>query len=295
MKGLASGGEGGVTVEQAYARCALLAKTHYENFTVGSWLLPRDKRPHMYAIYAYCRGVDDLGDEYEGNRLGALDAWEQDLERCYDGVPNHPFMVALQQTIREFDIPIEPFRMLVQANRMDQTVTRRQTYDDLERYCRHSANPVGHLVLYLFGYRDEERQALSDYTCTALQLTNFWQDVARDHEMGRIYLPLEDMERFGYTEEMLAAREFNPQFRDLMAFEVEHARDLFRRGLELIDTLDGRLKLDVALFSLGGSRVLEAIEKQGYDVLSHRPTLSKAARTWLMLSTTVRLKLGLGV
>ena len=249
----------------------------------------------MYAIYAYCRGVDDLGDEYDGDRLAALDAWEEDLERCYGDVPNHPFMVALQQTIHDFDIPIEPFRKLVEANRMDQTVTRHQTYDDLERYCQQSANPVGHLVLYLFGYRDEERQALSDYTCTALQLTNFWQDVARDREMGRVYLPVEDMERFGYTEEMLAAREFNTRFRDLMAFEVDRAKELFRRGLDLVDTLDGRLKLDVALFSRGGSSVLEAIEKQGYDVLSHRPTLSKAARTWLMLSTTVRLRLGLGV
>ena len=295
MKGLASGSEDGVTVEQAYARCALLAQTHYENFTVGSWLLPRDKRPHMYAIYAYCRGVDDLGDEYEGNRMDAIDAWEEDLERCYDGTPSHPFMVALQQTIRDFDIPIEPFRMLVKANRMDQTVTRHQTYDDLERYCQHSANPVGHLVLYLFGYRDEERQALSDHTCTALQLTNFWQDVARDYEMGRVYLPVEDMERFGYTEDMLSAGEFNSQFGDMMAFEVERARDLFRRGLALVDTLDGRLKLDVTLFSCGGSRILDAIQKQGYDVLGRRPTISKAARAWLMLSTTVRLRLGLGV
>ena len=295
MKGLTSGSEGGVTVEQAYARCALLAQTHYENFTVGSWLLPRDKRPHMYAIYAYCRGVDDLGDEYEGNRMDALDAWEEDLERCYYGTPSHPFMVALQQTIRDFDIPIEPFQMLVKANRMDQTLTRHQTYNDLERYCQHSANPVGHLVLYLFGYRDKERQVLSDHTCTALQLTNLWQDVARDYEMGRMYLPVEDMERFGYTEDMLSAGEFNPQFRDMMAFEVERARDLFRRGLALVDTVDGRLKLDVVLFSRGGSRILDAIQKQGYDVLGRRPTISKGARTWLMLSTTVRLRLGLGV
>lgn len=295
MKGLTSGSEGGVTVEQAYARCALLAQTHYENFTVGSWLLPRDKRPHMYAIYAYCRGVDDLGDEYEGNRMDALDAWEEDLERCYYGTPSHPFMVALQQTIRDFDIPIEPFQMLVKANRMDQTVTRHQTYDDLEHYCQHSANPVGHLVLYLFGHRDKERQVLSDHTCTALQLTNLWQDVARDYKMGRMYLPVEDMERFGYTEDMLSAGEFNPQFRDMMAFEVERARDLFRRGLALVDTVDGRLKLDVVLFSRGGSRILDAIQKQGYDVLGRRPTISKGARTWLMLSTTVRLRLGLGV
>ncbi len=295
MKGLVLESDRGITVEQAYAQCALLARTHYENFTVGSWLLPRDKRSHIYAIYAYCRGVDDLGDEYRGDRLVALDAWEQDLERCYSGTPDHPIMVALQQTIRDFDIPIEPFWKLVEANRMDQTITRYRTYKDLEHYCQHSANPVGHLVLYLFGYRDEESQALSDFTCTALQLTNFLQDVVRDHEMGRIYLPEKDMEHFGYTEKMLAAREFNHRFRDLIEFEVERAKDLFQRGLEIVDTLDGRLKLDVALFNLGGTKVLEAIERQNYDVLSQRPILSKAARTWLMFSTTVKLRLGLNV
>ena len=282
----------GCTVEEAYARCARLARTHYENFTVGSWLLPRDKRPHIYAIYAYCRGVDDLGDEHDGDRPGALDAWERDLLRCYDGTPRHPYMIALQQTIREFDIPREPFLRLVEANRIDQTSTRHATYEDLENYCRHSANPVGHLVLYVFGYRDEERQRLADYTCTALQLANFWQDVSRDYAMGRVYIPEEDMRRFGYTEEMLADRMFNSRFRDLMRFEVERARDLFRRGYRLIETLEGRLKLDVALFSLGGMKVLDAIERQGFDVLGRRPRLSKAARLRLMLGATLKRKMG---
>ena len=282
----------GCTVEEAYARCARLARTHYENFTVGSWLLPRDKRPHIYAIYAYCRGVDDLGDEHDGDRPGALDAWERDLLRCYDGTPRHPYMIALQQTIREFDIPREPFLRLVEANRIDQTSTRHATYEDLENYCRHSANPVGHLVLYVFGYRDEERQRLADYTCTALQLANFWQDVSRDYAMGRVYIPEEDMRRFGYTEEMLADRMFNSRFRDLMRFEVERARDLFRRGYRLIETLEGRLKLDVALFSLGGMKVLDAIERPGFDVLGRRPRLSKAARLRLMLGATLKRKMG---
>ena len=156
------------TLEEAYARCEKLAKTHYENFTVGSWFLPRDKRRHFYAVYAFCRLVDDLGDELEGDRTEALDLWEQELERCYEDRPHHPCMVALQHTIRTFDIPREPFLKLVQANRMDQTTTRHPTYGDLEYYCQHSANPVGHLVLYACGYRDQERQRLSDYTCTAL-------------------------------------------------------------------------------------------------------------------------------
>lgn len=295
MKTLAQETGADLSVAEAYDRCARLARNHYENFTVGSWLLPRHKRPHIYAIYAFCRGVDDLGDEYGGDRLRALDAWESDLLRCYGGEPRHPYMIALQQTIREFDIPREPFLRLVQANRMDQTVSRYPTYEDLDRYCMHSANPVGHLVLYVFGYRDEERQVLSDLTCTALQLANFWQDVARDHVKGRVYIPQEDMRRFGYTEEMLAEGVVNRQLRGLMAFEVDRAREMFRRGLPLVDTLDGRLKLDVALFSLGGMRVLNAIEAQGYDVLGSRPVVSKAARIRLMLGATLKLKMGLRI
>ena len=294
MRLLAPTASGG-SVEEAYKRCARLARTHYENFSVGSWLLPRDKRPHIYAIYAFCRGVDDLGDEYEGDRLRALDAWETDLRRCYDGRPRHPYMVALQNTIHQFDIPREPFLRLVEANRMDQTTMRHPTYADLDNYCRHSANPVGHLVLYVFGYRDAERQQISDLTCTALQLTNFWQDVARDYAMGRVYLPLEDMRRFGCTEQMLADGVYNGAFRELMAFEVDRARKMFDGGLALVDTLDGRLKLDVALFSLGGLRILDAIEGQDYDVLSRRPEVSKAAKLRLMFGTALRLKLGMGV
>ena len=226
----------GRSVEEAYARCERLAKTHYENFTVGSWFLPRDSRKHFYAVYAFCRFVDDLGDEYQGDRLKALDFWELEIERCYDGTPQHPYMMALQNTIRAFQIPKEPFLKLIQANRMDQDNSRYPTYEDLDRYCQHSANPVGHLVLYVCGYRDQERQRLADYTCTALQLANFWQDVARDFAMGRIYIPLEDMERFGYSEDELSRGTVTDEFRSLMAFEVERARDLFHRGLRLVDT-----------------------------------------------------------
>ena len=280
-----------VSVEQAYEQCAALAKSHYENFTVVSRFLPREVRRHLYAIYAFCRTVDDLGDEHSGDRLAALDDWEQDLRKCYDSEPAHPYLKALQHTIREFDIPSEPFLRLVEANRMDQGSNRFESYDDLDFYCQHSANPVGRLVLYVFGYGDEFRQRLSDATCTALQLANFWQDVARDHAMGRIYIPLEDMRRFGYSEEELDRGVVNGAFRSLMAFEVERARALFAEGEKLIDTLDGPFKLDVALFTKGGSKVLDMIEQRGFDVLSSRPALSRFSKFRLMLGTFLRLKL----
>ena len=236
----------------------------------------------MYAIYAYCRGVDDLGDEAEGDRLALLDEWEADLRRCYDGgAPRDIRFVALQRTIRRFDIPIEPFLRLIEANRRDQTVARYRTFDDLLGYCTYSANPVGHLVLYVFGYRDAERQRLSDATCTALQLANFWQDVSRDLEMGRIYLPQEDIERFGCSEGDLLARRTTPEFRRLMAFEVDRARDYFQEGLALVPRVAGRLRLDLRLFTLGGLAVLDEIERMNYDVLRRRPRVSKAKKLWL--------------
>jgi len=270
-------------VAQAFAYCRRIALGHYENFTVVSWLLPRRLRPHMYAIYAYCRGVDDLGDEAEGDRLALLDEWERELWRAYDGRAQHPVFVALQATVREFAIPPEPFLKLIEANRMDQRRHRYATYEDLLHYCDHSANPVGHLVLYLFGYRDEERRRLADATCTGLQLANFWQDVSVDLEKGRIYIPLEDMARFGYSEGDLLARVYDDRFRRLMAFEVERARELLREGLKLVPLVGGRLRLDVKLFNLGGLAILEAIEDIGYDVLHRRPTLSKAKKALLAL------------
>ena len=291
MESLTAGARGRWSVEQSYEYCRRLAKSHYENFTVASWFLPGEKRPHVYAVYAFCRFVDDLGDESPGDRLSLLDRWQDELESCYDSTPTHPIAVALSETIRRFDIPREPFLKLVEANRIDQRAHRHETYDDLLRYCDHSANPVGHLFLYLFGYRDEERQRLADATCTALQLTNFWQDVRRDWDMGRVYIPQEDMERFGYTEEKLQAGVVDDSFREMMRFQVERARGLFNDGAGLVDRVEGVVRLDIALFTLGGLHVLKAIERQRYDVLSRRPTLSKVARAWLVASTAARMKL----
>ena len=269
--------------EEAFAYCRQVALGHYENFTVASWLLPRALRRHMYAIYAYCRGVDDLGDEARGGRLALLDQWEAELRRCYGGTPQDLRFVALRETIRAFDIPPEPFLRLVEANRRDQRVSRYRTFTDLLEYCTYSANPVGHLVLYLFGYRDAERQQLADATCTALQLTNFWQDVSVDLEKGRVYIPLEEMERFGYSERELLAHRHSDAFRRLMAFQVERTRELFRQGLALVPLVRGRLRLDLRLFSLGGLAVLDAIEGINYGVLHRRPALSKARKVWLAL------------
>jgi len=280
------------TPEQAFAYCRKVALGHYENFSVVSWLLPRVLRPHMYAVYAYCRGVDDLGDEAGGDRLALLDDWEAELRRCYDGTPRDIRFVALRETIQTFDIPPEPFQRLIEANRRDQTVSRYRTFAELQEYCTYSANPAGHLVLYLFGYRDDERRRLSDATCTALQLANFWQDVSRDLEKGRIYIPLDDMERFGYSEAELLARRDNESFRRLIAFQVQRTRGLFREGLRLVPRVRGRLRLDLRLFSLGGLAVLDAIERMDYDVLSRRPTVSKARKAWLALRGLLPLPVG---
>jgi squalene synthase HpnC len=268
---------------RAFAYTRQLAQRHYENFTVGSWLLPRDKRQHVYNLYAYARTVDDIGDEAEGDRLAQLDDFEGALRLCYRGVCKDPVFTALNHTIHECDIPPEPFEKLIEANRMDQRKTRFATYEELLHYCEHSANPCGRLFLYVFGYRDPERQRLSDCTCTALQLTNFWQDIAVDRTKDRIYVPKEDLDRFGVTEADLDAGNVSPAFIELMKFEIERTRELFRQGLGLLDHIRGMVRVDIRLFTLGGSRLLDAIEKKGYDVFRSRPTLSRAAKTRLVI------------
>ncbi|HLH79840.1 MAG TPA: squalene synthase HpnC [Chthonomonas sp.] len=282
--------EGQPTLEEARRYCARLAKSHYENFLVATIFCPRHLRQHFYNIYAYCRISDDLGDEIGDPQksLALLDWWETELDAMYDGNPHHPVFVALEETVRRFQIPPEPFRHLLHAFRQDQICTRYPTYDDLLGYCRYSANPVGHLVLYLAGYRDAERFALSDKTCTALQLANFWQDVTRDLAKGRIYIPLEDMARFGYSEEELHARKFTPAFAELMRFEVERTRALFLEGQALCNRVDKRLRLDIAMFTQGGLEVLRRIESQGYDVLSKRPAIPKSRQLALLLKRLVR-------
>ena len=271
------------TAAEAFAYCRDYSH-HYENFSVVSWFVPRRLRPHFYALYSFCRFTDDLGDEAAGDRLALLSDWEEGLRACYRGSCHHPIFVALWETVRTFDIPIEPFLRLIEANRLDQTVHRFPTFEDLLYYCQRSANPVGHLVLYVMGHRDGERQHLADHTCTALQLANFWQDVDRDLAQDRIYIPQEDMARVGYGEAELRRRTADDAFRRLMAFEVGRTRRLFEEGRRLESLVTPRLARQLSLFRRGGLRVLDAIERQGFDVFRRRPTVSRLAKARLALS-----------
>jgi len=268
------------SLAEARQYCRALAESHYENFSVASWFLPKALRPHFHAIYAYCRISDDLGDEV-GNTaqsLALLEFWGQELDACYEGRCRHPVFVALRETIRSCSIPKEPFADLLTAFRQDQTVSRYATRDDVLAYCRYSANPVGRLVLHACGEVSQENFQLSDATCSALQLANFWQDVTRDYAKNRIYLPQAAMGQFGVTDQTIAAGAATAEFRALLRHEVDFARQLFGAGLPLIGRVGRELALDLDLFSRGGLEILRAIERQNYDVLRSRPSLSKSTK-----------------
>lgn len=278
------------SLEEARAYCERLARTHYENFSVATWFLPKRLKPHFQSIYAYCRISDDLGDEVGDAQLSLklLDEWEAELDACYAGRPLHPVFVALRPTIEACDIPRQPFADLLHAFRQDQKVKRYGNFDEVLGYCRYSANPVGRLVLYACGYRDDERQQLSDFTCTALQLANFWQDVAVDWKKGRVYLPQDSMMRFGVRDEVIASGVATPGFLELMKFEVARARAWFDRGFPLASLVDKDLAIDIELFTRGGQEILSAIERQGYDVLRSRPAISRMRKLWLVAKAAGR-------
>ncbi|MGC1618461.1 MAG: squalene synthase HpnC [Candidatus Acidiferrum sp.] len=268
---------------QQYTRW--LATHHYENFNVVSWLLPKDLHQHFYNLYAYCRWADDLGDEIpqKERALELLDWWERELDDCYNGRPSHPVFVALRETIVAKNIPKQPFADLLRAFRQDQTVKRYRTWDSMIGYCVFSANPVGRLVLYLCGYRDEGGQTLSDATCTALQLANFWQDVDRDLEKGRIYIPLDVATAHSLTEADIAERRFDQRYVNLMKDLIARTRILFAQGAPLAKMVSGRLSVDLDMFTRGGVAVLDAIESMGYDTLHARPSISKGKQAGLLV------------
>ncbi|HEY3628717.1 MAG TPA: squalene synthase HpnC [Terracidiphilus sp.] len=273
------------TLEEARAYCKQLAESHYENFHVASWFLPKALRPHFHSIYAYCRVSDDLGDEVPdpAQALALLDLWGRELDACYEGRARHPVFVALAETIRACAIPREPFADLLVAFRQDQSVTRFETMQDVLGYCRCSANPVGRLVLYACGEVSDENFRLSDYTCSALQLANFWQDVRVDYGKDRVYLPQQDMRRFGVSDETIAAGVATPEFRALLRYEVDYTRRMFADGLPLIARVQRDLALDLDLFSRGGMEILHAIERRDYDVLSARPAIARTTKIQLAL------------
>jgi squalene synthase HpnC len=274
----------GCSLAEAQKYTHWLATHHYENFSVVSWLLPKELHQHFYNVYAYCRWADDLGDEIptRDRALELLDWWERELDACYEGGPSHPVFVALKETIVAKDIPQKPFADLLRAFQQDQVLKRYATWDGVLDYCVYSANPVGRLVLYLCGYRDEERQRLSDATCTALQLANFWQDVSRDLKIGRIYIPLDRAAAHGLSEQDIVAREFDQRYVALMKELIEYTRDLFEKGLPLSKMVAGKLSIDLGMFSQGGLAVLEAIERIGYDTLNQRPEVSKGKQVRLL-------------
>jgi squalene synthase HpnC len=268
-----------------------LATNHYENFQVVSFLLPKRLHQDFYNVYSFCRWADDLGDEIgdPAESLRLLAWWRSELQAMYRGEAAHPVFVALRGTVERHRIPLEPFDRLIQAFEQDQTITRYRSFPQVFDYCKNSANPVGHLVLYLCGYRDQERQAISDFTCTALQLANFWQDVTVDLQKDRIYLPLDLLDRHGYAVDDLFAHRYTPAFRSLMVEAVDVADDLFRRGLPLIGMVDRRLALDLDLFSRGGMQILQKIRQNDYNVLQSRPYISKPERLGILIKCLRRL------
>ena len=264
--------------------CDRLARSHSENFTVVSLLLPRRLIPHFHAIYAYCRWADDLADETGGGTraLELLAWWRRELLAAFAGEPRHPITMAVADTAKKFGIPPDPFLSLLLAFEQDQRVNRYATFADLLDYCRRSANPVGHLLLYLFECFTPDRAALADDVCTGLQLANFWQDVSRDLGKNRVYLPAEDRDRFGHTDADLFARRFTPQFAEMQRFQVDRTRGYFERGRGLLPLLPRDVRIDVELFIRGGEAVLTAIERQRYDVWTQRPVVSKWKKAELL-------------
>ena len=279
----------GCSPEAAQQYTRWLATHHYENFNVASWLLPKQLHQHFYNLYAYCRWADDLGDEVSGTQraLELLDWWEEELNACYEGRPSHAVFVALRQTIVGKNIPKQPFADLLKAFRQDQTVKRYPTWQSVLDYCVYSANPVGRLVLYLCGYRDEGRQRLSDATCTALQLANFWQDVSRDLEKGRIYIPQDIAAQNGVSEDDMVSRRFSDNYVALLKDLIARTRILFDEGLPLAQQVEGKLRLDLEMFSRGGIAVLDAIESTGYNTLHRRPAISKTKQATLLVRVLV--------
>ena len=276
-------------VRAAYAACLRIAQAHYENFPVASLLLPRAQRRHVAAIYAFARQADDFADEpaYAGRRLELLADWRARLERARRGEANEDIFIAVAESLRTQQLPVGLLHDLLSAFEQDVRVSSYETFTDVLAYCRLSANPIGRLVLHLFGRAQEPLLAASDAICTALQLANFWQDVAIDLDKGRCYLPREDQRRFGCDEAAIRSRSVSPAYASLMRFQVQRTRDLFAQGAELPRMVGGRLGFELRLVMLGGLGILDRIERVGFDVFTRRPSLSRADWGRLVLRAAV--------
>ena len=273
------------SAEDGFRYCETIARSHYENFPVASRFIPKEIRRYVWTIYAFARIADDYADEPGftlAERIDNLNQWEQYLDECYNGNPTHRVFAALAETVERFQIPIELFKNLLTAFRADITVKRYDTYEDVLAYCHNSANPIGRLVLLLLNYRSETMMQFSDLICTALQLTNFWQDVSVDLQKDRVYLPLEELEEFGYSEQDLFNKKVNNRFYDLMAFQVRRTAELFAEGKPLLTMVGRDLSMELKFTWNGGTRILQKIHEQNYDVLTKRPALSKLDKLGLL-------------
>ena len=278
------------TVPQAFQFCEHLTRDHYENFPVASILVPKDRRRHIYSIYSFARIADDYADEpglTTAERIDSLSEWEEHLIDAYRGHAHHPVFIALRETVDRFEIPIELFQNLLRAFRSDVTTHRYENFEEVLAYCENSANPIGMLILLLFNYRSESTLELSDSICTALQLTNFWQDVSVDLLKDRVYIPLDDIREFGYSEEELFQHSFTPAFKDLMCYQVDRTLQMFGDGKPLLTGVGRDLRMELRVTWKGGTRILEKIEEADYDVLSHRPTLSFFDKASLLVSSFI--------
>jgi squalene synthase HpnC len=277
------------SVDSAYDYCERLARSHYENFPVGSVLVPKSLRKHFYSIYAFARTADDFADEgyaenyTEQERLDLLEEWRQMLRASGEGRASHPIFIALAETRSQYGLPITLFEDLLSAFIQDVTARRYQSFDELLDYCRRSANPIGRLILLLFGHRNEQFHKWSDDICTALQLANHWQDVQVDLAKERIYLPAEDLARFRISYDDLCALRAGESFKQLMKYEVARARELFASGKPLCMAARGRLGLELRAVWLGGSRILDHIEAADYDVFTRRPVISSTDKLRILL------------
>ncbi len=280
-------------LSECFEECKKFMKENYENFTIGSKFIPKNIRKHFYSVYTFCRLTDDIGDESNGDRIENLRIWEKELDKCYISKSSHPYFIALENTIKTFKIKKYLFKRIITANLMDQKIQYFQTFSDLLNYCKYSANPVGRILLQLLNCSNKNNIFLSDKICTALQITNFLQDIKRDIENNRLYIPICDLERFRVNYEEIKKKKYSKNFKKMMEFQVTRTKKLFEEGYNLINYIDKKLVLDVSLFTMGGLSIISKIEKNNFDTITKRPTLSKLDKIKIFISIYVRIKLSL--
>ena len=280
-------------LSECFDECKKFMQQNYENFTIGSKFIPKNIRKHFYSIYTFCRLTDDIGDESTGDRVTNLRIWEKELDKCYIAKSSHPYFIALQNTIKTFNIKKYLLKRIIIANFRDQTNQSFKTFNDLLDYCKYSANPVGRIMLQLLNCSSKNNILLSDKICTALQITNFLQDIKRDIQNNRLYIPISELRKFNISHKEIKGGGYSENFKKMMQFQVTRTKNIFEEGYNLINHVDKKLVLDLSLFIMGGLSILRKIEKNNFDTITKRPTLSKLDKIKIFISIYCRIKLGL--